>query len=227
MTDISANLATVRNSIAQFAEEFDRNAAAIRLVAVSKTRPPGDIVAALAAGQCDFGENYLQEALPKIATLAGTGARWHYIGRIQSNKSRDLATHFDWVQTVDREKVAQRLNDLRPESLPALNVCIQVNVGREPQKSGVPPESLATLARAMRAMPRLALRGLMTVPPDNSDFEAQRRAFAELHGLYTDLRQEGFALDTLSMGMSGDLRAAIAEGSTMVRVGTAIFGIRG
>lgn len=224
--DIAANLANVRDAIARHAEAFGRDPSAIRLVAVSKTRPPADVVAALQRDQLEFGENYLQEALPKIETLAGCGARWHYIGRIQANKTRDLAARFDWVQTVDREKVAQRLNEQRPDSLPPLNICLQVNVDSEPQKAGANPDKLSALATAIAQMPRLSLRGLMAIPAEQDSCDAQRRAFARLRELFEDLQGNGHALDTLSMGMSGDLRAAIAEGSTMVRVGTAIFGER-
>lgn len=226
MTDIAVSLENVRMMISASAREFDRNPETVRLLAVSKTHPPAGIIAALEAGQRDFGENYLQEALPKMATLADCGARWHYIGRIQANKTRDLAAAFDWVQTVDREKIAQRLNDQRPESLPPLNVCLQVNIDGEPQKAGAVPESLPGLAAAIRSMPRLRLRGLMAIPAETADFEAQRNAFAAVRQLFEQLQNEGYDLDTLSMGMSGDMRAAIAEGSTLLRIGTAIFGPR-
>lgn len=224
--DIALNLAKVRDTIVHHAEEFGRDPAAIRLVAVSKTRPPADVAVALEQGQLEFGENYLQEALPKIETLSGCGARWHYIGRIQSNKTRDLAARFDWVHTVDREKVARRLDDQRPDSLPPLNVCIQVDVDDEAQKAGAAPSDLNVLAAAVAQMPRLRLRGLMAIPAEHETFEAQRRSFARVRELFEQLREQGHAIDTLSMGMSGDLRAAIAEGSTLVRVGTAIFGRR-
>ncbi|HEX6929901.1 MAG TPA: YggS family pyridoxal phosphate-dependent enzyme [Gammaproteobacteria bacterium] len=227
MTDIASKLAAVREEIARHAEEFHRDAGEIRLVAVSKTRPAADIVQAIEAGQADFGENYLQEALPKIGALPGLDARWHFIGRIQSNKTRELAARFDWVQTVDRERIAARLDAQRPEHLPPLNVCLQVNVDREPQKAGIGPGELPGLAQAIAAMPRLRLRGLMAIPAAADDFEVQRQRFEVLRGLYDRLRADGLALDTLSMGMSGDLRAAIAAGSTLVRVGTAIFGARG
>lgn len=225
-SDIAVNLANVREAIARHAEEFGRDPSAIRLVAVSKTRPAADVALALQLDQLEFGENYLQEALPKIETLTGCGARWHYIGRIQANKTRELAARFDWVQTVDREKVAQRLNDQRPESLPRLNICLQVNVDAEPQKAGAQPGELAALAIAIAQMPRLRLRGLMAIPAAQDDFDTQRRAFARLRELFEQLRNGGHDIDTLSMGMSGDLRAAIAEGSTMVRIGTAVFGSR-
>jgi len=226
MHNIAVNLEKVRRTILACASEFDRDPADIRLLAVSKTHPPQAVVTALEQGQIEFGESYLQEAIPKIDTLAGCGARWHYIGRIQTNKTRDLAAHFDWVQTVDRERVAQRLNDQRPESLPPLNICLQVNVDQEPQKAGAHPHDLLPLAAAVRQMPRLKLRGLMAIPAEGADFEAQRRPFAALRQLFEQLQGEGYLLDTLSMGMSGDMRAAIAEGSTLLRIGTAIFGER-
>ncbi|HEX6930220.1 MAG TPA: YggS family pyridoxal phosphate-dependent enzyme [Gammaproteobacteria bacterium] len=227
MTDIPASLTMVRDAIAAYAREFSRDPDSVRLVAVSKTRPASDIAIALKSGQLDFGENYLQEATPKLETLAGRGAVWHYIGRIQSNKTRELAARFDWVQTVDRERIAVRLNDHRPAALPPLNICLQVNVDAEPQKAGVLPGQLAALADAVVQMPRLRLRGLMAIPAETADFDSQRRAFAQARELFETLREQHRALDTLSMGMSGDLRAAIAEGSTMVRVGTAVFGPRG
>lgn len=227
MADIPSRLAAVRETIVACAREFNRDPQSIRLVAVSKTRGPEDIAAALDAGQRDFGENYLQEALPKMERLTGCGARWHYIGRIQSNKTRELAARFDWVQTVDRIKVARRLAEQRPEGLPPLNVCLQVNVDREPQKAGLLPEEVAGCAAAITEFPALRLRGLMAIPAEHDDFARQRESFAAVRALFDQLRSRGHQLDTLSMGMSGDLRAAIAEGSTMLRIGTAIFGPRG
>lgn len=227
MTDIAAALATVRDRIEAYAREAGRDPAEVRLVAVSKTRTSADIAAALDAGQTDFGENYLQEALPKLDTLAGCGATWHFIGRIQTNKTRELAARFDWVQTVDRERVAERLDAHRPETLPPLNVCLQVNIDAEPQKAGVDPVLLPALATRVAQMPRLRLRGLMAIPADTSDSAQQRASFARLRTLFEELRAAGHPLDTLSIGMSADLRAAILEGSTMVRIGTALFGPRG
>lgn len=227
MTDIARNLADVRAEIARYAHEFDRNPAGIRLVAVSKTRPVGDILAALGAGQADFGENYLQEAVPKQDALGGHAPCWHFIGRIQSNKTRELATRFDWVQTVDNKRVASRLDAQRPDHLPALNVCLQVNIDREPQKAGVEPSAVLELAEAIGRMKHLRLRGLMAVPVASAEFERQRDSFDRLRIVQEQLVAAGVPLDTLSIGMSGDLRAAIAAGSTMVRVGTAIFGQRG
>ena len=196
------------------------------LVAVSKTHPPEAIRAAAAAGQRDFGENYVQEAQAKMQALADLPLAWHFIGPIQSNKTRAIAETFQWVHSVDREKVAARLSDARPANLPPLNVCIEVNVSGEATKSGVAPEALAALAKRVAALPRLALRGLMAIPEPTPDAELQRKRFREVRVLKDKLAGEGIALDTLSMGMSADLEAAVAEGATMVRVGTAIFGER-
>lgn len=227
MTTITQNIETVRAEIARHARTAGRDPAAIRLVAVSKTRPAEDIASARDAGQSDFGENYLQEALPKIAALDGRGIRWHFIGRVQSNKTRELAMHFDWVQTVDRERIALRLCEQRPPDLPPLNICLQVNIDREPQKAGIDPDDVAGVAHAVSALPRLRLRGLMAIPAATEDHARQRDSFLRLRALHDRLVDSGIPLDTLSMGMSGDLRAAIDAGSTMVRVGTAIFGQRG
>jgi hypothetical protein len=196
------------------------------LVAVSKTHPAEMVRAAAAAGQRDFGENYVQEALAKIAALSDLPLAWHFIGPIQSNKTRAIAESFHWVHSVDREKIAVRLSDARPAHLPPLNVCIEVNVSGEASKSGVAPEELAALAKHVSSLPRLALRGLMAIPEPTPDAELQRRRFRMLRELKDALVGEGLALDTLSMGMSADLETAIAEGATMVRVGTAIFGER-
>jgi len=198
----------------------------VTLVAVSKTHPPEAIRAAAAAGQRDFGENYVQEAQAKMQALADLPLAWHFIGPIQSNKTRAIAETFQWVHSVDREKVAARLSDARPANLPPLNVCIEVNVSGEATKSGVAPEALAALAKRVAALPRLALRGLMAIPEPTPDAELQRKRFREVRVLKDKLAGEGIALDTLSMGMSADLEAAVAEGATMVRVGTAIFGER-
>lgn len=196
------------------------------LLAVSKTRPAEDIRAAHALGINDFGENYLQEALPKIEALQALGLTWHFIGPIQSNKTRPIAEHFDWVHSVDRDKIARRLNEQRPADAPPLQVCLQVNVSGEASKSGVSPADLPALAEAVLHLPRLRLRGLMAIPAaTNSDAE-QRAAFAQLRGLFEELKPQAPDLDTLSMGMSGDLEAAVAEGSTLLRIGTALFGPR-
>ena len=181
-----------------------------------------------AAGQCDFGENYVQEALAKIAELADLRAqiRWHLIGPLQSNKAREVAANFDWVHAVDRMKLAQRLSDLRPPELAPLQVCLQVNISGEDSKSGVAPEAALALARAVAALPRLKLRGLMAIPEPADDLAAQRAPHRALWELLEALNAQGLALDTLSMGMSADLEAAVAEGATCVRIGTAIFGAR-
>ena len=228
MATIQSNLQAVNTRIAAACAAFGRDRADVRLVAVSKTWPAEAVREAAAAGQLDFGENYLQEALDKIAALSSMPAKliWHFIGPLQSNKTRPVAEHFDWVHSVEREKIAERLNAQRPEGAPALNLCIQVNISGEASKSGVAPAALATLARAVARMPRLKLRGLMSVPEPTGDEALSRRRFASLRKLLEELNRDGHALDTLSMGMTADLEAAVAEGATMVRIGTAIFGQR-
>ena len=205
-----------------------RDAAGVQLLAVSKTFGPGAVREAHAAGQRAFGENYVQEALDKIASLADLRAdlQWHCIGPLQSNKTRVVAENFDWVHSVDRLKVAQRLSDQRPPHLPPLQLCLQVNGDGGANKSGVPPAELLALARAVAALPRVQLRGLMAIPEPADGFEAQRALFEDIARLYEQLCADGLPLDTLSLGMSADLEAAVAVGSTMVRVGTAIFGGR-
>lgn len=226
MKNIAQGLAEVRESIRRAEQEFGRPEGSVALLAVSKTRPPGDIRAAASLGQRDFGENYVQEALRKIRALADPALHWHFIGAVQSNKARDIAGSFQWVHTLDRLKIARRLNDARPESLPPLDVCIQINVSGEGTKSGIPPQQLPEFARAVAELPRLRLRGLMALPAPAQDFEAQRPPFQEMRRLLVKLNGEGFSLDTLSMGTTQDLRAAVAEGATMVRIGTGIFGAR-
>ena len=198
------------------------------LLAVSKTFPAVTVREAVAAGQHRFGENYVQEALDKMAELADLRDQieWHMIGPIQSNKTRAVAEHFDWVHTVDRLKIAQRLSDQRPANLPPLQVCIQVNTSGEDSKSGVAPGDALTLAREVAALPRLRLRGVMALPAPTADATEQHRQLAEVRVVHEHLRSQGLPLDTLSMGMSADLEAAVAQGSTMVRVGTALFGQR-
>jgi pyridoxal phosphate enzyme (YggS family) len=196
------------------------------LIAVSKTFPLEAIRAAFAAGQRVFAESYLQEATEKIRQLADLPIEWHYIGPIQSNKTGPIAREFDWVHSVDRLKIAQRLSDVRPDELPPLQVCLQVNIGGEATKSGVPPDEAPGLVRSIAALPRIRLRGLMTIPPPVPDVASQRAQFRILRELRERLSSAGLELDTLSMGMSDDLEAAIAEGATMVRVGRAIFGNR-
>lgn len=224
--DVANNIAKVLQRIRAAAAACGRTADSVRLIAVSKTRPAADIRAAVAAGAADIGENYLQEALGKLTELADLPITWHFIGPLQSNKTRAVAEHFHWVHSVDRLKLAQRLSEQRPPELPPLNVCLQVNISDEATKSGVAPAQLAELAAAVAALPRLRLRGLMAIPEPSADPAAQRRAFAAVRAEFEALRASHPALDTLSMGMSADLEAAIAEGATLVRVGTDIFGAR-
>lgn len=226
MATIAANLQAVRDRMARAARAAQRLPDDVVLVAVTKTFPAERIAEAFAAGQVAFGENHVQEAVEKITKLAHLPIEWHFIGPIQSNKTRPVAEHFQWVHSVDREKIAERLNAARPEGMPALNVCIQVNVSGETTKSGVAPGGEAALADAISRLPRLRLRGLMAIPEPTPDAGLQRRRFARLRELKDALVARGHALDTLSMGMSDDFEAAIAEGATMVRVGTAIFGPR-
>ncbi|MDH4273751.1 MAG: YggS family pyridoxal phosphate-dependent enzyme [Gammaproteobacteria bacterium] len=224
---IEQRLADVLQRIAQAEQRFGRVKGSVQLVAVSKTRAAEDIAAAYAAGQTRFGENYLQEALVKQHTLRDLPLEWHFIGPLQSNKTRDVAAHFAWVHSLDTLKHAQRLDAQRPAHLPPLQVCIQVNISNEDSKSGVSVTELPALAQAVAGLPRLTLRGLMAIPAASYEFDMQRAAFGQLRALWSQLRAQGLALDTLSMGMSGDLEAAIAEGATLVRVGTDIFGARG
>jgi len=230
MSLIVDNLQAVHEQIRVAALAAGRNPQEITLLAVSKTFDAGAVIDAALAGQLEFGENYLQEALDKMSAVQRERPnlllKWHFIGPIQSNKTRPIAERFDWVHSVDREKIAQRLAEQRPAELPPLNVCLQVNISGEPNKSGVAPDQLFPLAKTIARMPRLRLRGLMTIPEVENTFELQRATFRELRKLFEDLRNLGIPLDTLSMGMSADLAAAIAEGATIVRVGTAIFGER-
>ena len=226
MAPIAANLQAVRARIERAARAAGRAPESVQLLAVSKTFPAGHVREAHAAGQLAFGENHAQEGVQKITQLAGLPLAWHYIGPIQSNKTSPIAAHFHWVHSIEREKIARRLNDARPAGQPPLEVCIQVNVSGEESKSGIAPGELEALAVAVAALPRLRLRGLMAIPEPTSDTALQRRRFAGLRGLLEALVARGHALDVLSMGMSDDLEAAIAEGSTMVRVGSAIFGKR-
>ena len=212
--------------IASAAQAVGRQPTDVRLLAVSKTWPADSVREAAAAGQQAFGENYVQEGVAKVEALASLGLEWHFIGPLQSNKTRLVANHFAWVHSIDRLKIAERLSEQRDVHLPPLNVCIQVNVSGEDSKSGVAPAELAALAKAVAVLPRLRLRGLMAIPEPTSDVAVQRARFASLRALRDELNGAGYGLDTLSMGMSDDLEAAIAEGSTMVRVGTAIFGSR-
>ncbi|GAO36783.1 hypothetical protein SCT_2198 [Sulfuricella sp. T08] len=226
MTTIANSLQAVRQRIAQAATAAGRPAADIQLLAVSKTFLAAAVRQAYTAGQRAFGESYVQEAVEKVEALNDLPLKWHFIGPIQSNKTRPIAESFAWVHSLDRARIADRLSAGRPSNLPDLQVCLQVNVSGEPSKSGVAPEDLAALARHVLALPRLKLRGLMTIPEPTDDPVDQRRAFARLRQLLEQINAEGFQLDTLSMGMSDDLEAAIAEGATIVRVGSAIFGAR-
>ncbi len=223
MSTIAENIAKVGERIREAAQASGRDFASIGLLAVSKTKPSTAVREAFAAGIRDFGENYLQEALEKQVELNDLPLIWHFIGPIQSNKTKAIAEHFAWVHSVDRLKVAQRLSEQRPSNLPPLNICLQVNVSLEPSKSGCAPDELTALALAVSQLPNLRLRGLMAIPEPTEDVAAQRAAFARLRELRDDLPMP---LDTLSMGMSHDLDAAIAEGATWVRIGTALFGAR-
>jgi hypothetical protein len=226
MTTISINLQAVRDRISAVCLAAGRRVDDVKLLAVSKTWPAASVREAADAGQVDFGENYVQEGIEKIAELADLNLSWHFIGPLQSNKTRAVAENFAWVHSIDRLKIAQRLAEQRPAHLPPLQVCIQVNVSDEPSKRGCAPAMASALAHAVTALPRLHLRGLMAIPVATNDTEVQRQNFAQLRMLLEQLNAEGLALDTLSMGMSHDLEAAILEGATIVRVGTAIFGQR-
>lgn len=225
---IVEHIAKVRQQVEQSCHKFARNPTEIKILAVSKTQPAVAVRAAWQAGLTAFGENYLQEALQKQQELQDLDLEWHFIGPVQSNKTRDLAAHFDWLHTLDRFKVARRLSEQRAPEQPPLQVLIQVNISQEASKSGVAPSDVLVLAEQVQALPQLELRGLMCIPEAIDDETEQRRVFAQMQALFQRL-QAAFPqarLDTLSMGMSGDLQAAIAEGSTLVRIGTAIFGAR-
>jgi pyridoxal phosphate enzyme (YggS family) len=226
MTAILTNLQATREAIALAARAAHRDVTEVRLLAVSKNFPVEAVREAFQAGQTAFGENYVQEALEKIEALRDLPLEWHFIGPIQSNKTRTIAESFAWVHSVDRLKIAERLSAQRPTHLPALNICLQVNVSGEESKSGVAPEEAAQLARELVLLPHLKLRGLMTIPSPAADVTAQRVPFAQMRFLLEHLNSQGKALDTLSMGMSHDYPAAIQEGATIVRIGTAIFGTR-
>jgi len=226
MATIGANLQAVRQRIANAAQACGRDPEDIGLIAVSKTFGADAVAAARAHGQTAFGESYAQEGVAKIAAAPDPALTWHFIGPIQSNKTRMIAEHFDWVHSIDRLKIAQRLSDARAAGLAPLQVCIQVKLGAEPGKRGVAAGETLALARALAGLPGLKLRGLMAIPPASPDYAQQRRYFAQLRQLKEEIVSAGVALDTLSMGMSDDLEAAIAEGATLVRVGTAIFGPR-
>jgi len=230
MSVISQNLQAVHDNIATAACAATRQSSSVSLLAVSKACSAQAVLEAAAAGQRAFGENYEQEAVAKIKAIRAAqpdlALEWHFIGPIQSNKTRSIAEHFDWVHSIDREKIARRLSEQRPAQLPPLNVCLQVNISHEDSKSGVPLEQVSALAHTVASMPHIRLRGLMAIPEAESDPKKQHHAFRQLRQLFDQLRAEGLEIDTLSMGMTADMEAAIAEGATIVRVGTAIFGQR-
>jgi PLP dependent protein len=220
------NWANTRTHIASAAVRYERRADSVHLLAISKGQPAIKLRQIADAGQREFGENYVQEALGKISELEDLQLTWHFTGQIQGNKTRTIAEIFHWVHTVDRERIAIRLNEQRPLDLEPLNICIQVSLEDEPGKGGVEPAQLVTLATRIAELPRLRLRGLMCIPPPRETFDEQRLLFQRMKDHFDTLNQAGFKLDTLSMGMSGDLDAAIAAGATLVRIGTAIFGAR-
>ena len=226
MIRVTENLALIRDLLAESAVEAGYSPDTVRLLAVSKKQPLDKILAAVAAGQRDFGENFVQEGLQKISQTAANNLIWHFIGHLQSNKTRVVAENFDWVHTIDKLKTAERLSQQRPEELGPLNICLQINVDDDSGKSGIPVAKLPRLAAACSELPNLKLRGLMCLPAMRSDFVAQRLPFARLKEMADALRTDGIDTDTLSMGMSGDYRAAIHEGATIVRIGSAIFGAR-
>lgn len=223
---LAARLLEVRAAMAAAARSAGRSEDSVTLVAVSKGHGAGLIRQAAGLGVTDFGENYLQEALPKIEALRDAGLTWHFLGRLQANKTRPVAAHFDWVHGLDRLRIAERLSQQRPALAPPLNVCLQVNIAHDDNKAGVSPAEAAPLAAAVAALPRLRLRGLMCMLPEALDSTARRQAYAQLRQLLQDLRHAHPEADSLSMGMSGDFADAILEGATLVRIGTAIFGAR-
>ena len=225
-TNISSNLSQISKRISQIERTFQRSAGSVQLLAVSKRKPADMIRAAAACGQISFGENYADEGASKAEELSDLKLEWHYIGHVQSNKTRLISATYDWVQSIDREKIAQRLSTQRPSELPPLNVCLQVNIDGEESKSGCAPDELVTLASHVSSMERLTLRGIMAIPAPQTDVNAQRKVFRRLHTLYQQIRSNHPTVDTLSMGMTADMEAAISEGATMVRIGTAIFGQR-
>jgi len=230
MSTISANLHAVQNHIADAAQKANRPPASVHLLVVSKTCPAQAVIEAARAGQQAFGENYEQEALRKIQQIKeiapDLALEWHFIGPVQSNKTRGIAAHFDWVHSVDRERIAKRLSAQRPADMPPLNICLQVNISQEGSKSGVNTQEIMALAKTVSQLPGLKLRGLMAIPEPQDNPEKQHEPFRQLKKLYDNLREQGYDLDTLSMGMTADMDAAIAQGATIVRIGTAIFGAR-
>lgn len=226
MISIADNVKNVSQRIQKATKLASREENSVQLLAVTKTRSPEELKTAIQTGLTQFGENYLQEALTKINALQQHDLVWHFIGPIQSNKTRAIAENFDWVHSVDRLKVAQRLSAQRPETLKPLNICIQVNINDESSKSGIPLSELGALSKAIAELPNLTLKGLMTIPASSQHEDALRNSFSEMHCAFESLKQTYPSVDTLSMGMSGDIETAIEEGSTMVRVGTALFGQR-
>ena len=226
MIRVTENLRVIRDLLAKASNDAGRGDSSVKLLAVSKKQPVSAVLAAAEAGQRDFGENFVQEGLEKIAAAGRDDLNWHFIGHLQTNKTKAVAGHFSWVHTVDRLKTAERLSKQRPEELGDLNICLQVNIDNEAGKSGLRASEVLALARTVSALPRIRLRGLMCLPENRSDFEQQREPFARLHELLTLIKEDGIDVDTLSMGMSADYAAAIYEGSTIVRIGTAIFGAR-
>ncbi len=226
MIRVTENLRKIRDLLAIAAVEADRDPDTVKLLAVSKKHPLDSVLAAVALGQRDFGENTVQEGLDKIRATVDEGLTWHFIGHLQSNKTRVVAENFDWVHTIDKLKIAKRLSQQRPAELAPLNVCIQVNIDNEPSKSGAGIDELSDLAAACSELPNIRLRGLMCLPAIREEFEAQRKPFAKLRELAEALQRSAVPIDTLSMGMTADYRAAIFEGATIVRIGTAVFGER-
>jgi PLP dependent protein len=224
--NIAKNLMQIQHNISKICQKYHRDPEKIQLLAVSKTKSAAQIRQAYIAGQTIFGENYLQESIDKIYELRDLEIEWHFIGTIQSNKTRELAQHFSWVHSVDRLKIAHRLSQQRPQSLPPLNICLQVNISNENSKSGFSAEEVIAVANEVSALKNLNLRGLMVIPAKANSLSEQRKIFSRTHSLFNVLNKKHPQFDTLSMGMSGDMEAAIAEGSTMLRIGTAIFGAR-
>lgn len=226
LSKVTDNLAGILEQIRRSEAQYTRPAGSVHLVAVSKRKPLSAILAARQAGQLDFAENYVQEGVAKVTEAADPSIVWHFIGHIQSNKTREIATHFDWVHSVDREKIARRLSEHRSASEAPLNVCLQVNLQNEPGKSGLAPDQVLAVAQRVDELAGLRLRGLMAIPAPSENFDEQRAVFEQLTKLRDTLNKNGLAVDVLSMGMSGDLEAAIAAGATHIRIGTALFGPR-